>query len=747
MPSPDPLKDWLVETWGDTFGPDRSSGRPDAGISQSSRSGDTALLLAPVAVAVAVGAWFAPSWTTQLAADTGEATVSGLVAVADTVHQLRWLLSILAVLGLTVAVWRLLTRRHRLVIASYITQFTRTEATTVRFGFPVGWRSFRSATVVLPRGAAIRDKELEALTAAVRNTYERDSGEYHLSYNGLRSRLTIECRPIPPDTRSARHKAIAEAMSNFSSLKDASVTVDEVDANGIENAYRITFTPTMNTGATAFQNNVGDALAAIAGEHESGRNWVAHWFPSEGYLLLRLRSPLPARVNHPLDMVDEDRRHLPYATAAGDEVMFWDVSTRSNKPHCLIVGPTGGGKTSVIRTLLTEAARRGIPFIGVDPKMIELDGLEGYPGCAGITYDAVRAARLVRAVHCEMMARNQYVHDAKVEPSTLPLLIVVLDEFFILSGKWQRLVKTGDEETREQLKELDPLGAWADLAVLARSAGIRLMLGVQRPDATLFGDASGNARDNFGTRISLGNLSQNGALMMWGDSTVGREVDTSVPGRGVVTGPDGSPVPAQMWWTPNVDRHPNKWGQLSDEEKAIIEGLKPLEAPGVQCYSTELADFLDEERALSKRARRKGSGHLAPRLVPTGRNAAAGSENTGTVILDKEPVEPAEDLAVLFDPADYEIVEEPDQALPEDHEDAVADALPAHLVTAGMTVLVDGPDGDLVPVTVENVDVTYDKKTKAPTETVLTITNGGRVRTHLTYDALGVVFLPDAADA
>lgn len=192
---------------------------------------------------------------------------------------------------------------------------------------------------------------------------------------------------------------------------------------------------------------------------------------------MRLRAPLPTRVDHPLELVDENLRHLPYATGAGDLSLFWDVSTKSNKPHALIVGPTGGGKTSVIRTLLTEAARRGIPFLGVDPKMIELDGLEGYPGCAAIVYDFVRAAMLVRALHAEMMARNRYVHVKKIEPSQLPLMIAVLDEFFILSGKWQALAKTGDDETRALLKELDPLGAWADLAVLARSAGIRLLLG------------------------------------------------------------------------------------------------------------------------------------------------------------------------------------------------------------------------------------------------------------------------------
>jgi hypothetical protein len=392
--------------------------------------------------------------------------------------------------------------------------------------------------------------------------------------------------------------------------------------------------------------------------------------------------------------------------------MYWDVSTSSNKPHCLIVGPTGGGKTSVIRTLLTEAARRGVPFVGVDPKMIELDGLEGYPGCGAIIYDGLRAAMFVRALHTEMMARNAYIHQMKIEGSQLPLMIAVLDEFFILSGKWQRLAKTGDDETREQLKELDPLGAWADLAVLARSAGIRLLLGVQRPDASLFGGASGNARDNFGTRISLGNLSQDGALMMWGDSTVGREVDTSVKGRGIALGDDGHPVDAQMWWTPNVDRHPNKWNQLAESEKAIIDGLLPPEAPQFTCYSQELASFIESERALATRARRHGS---APEPIVIG--ATAATDGDTSVSLPTVDAAPADD-------------------------DDFSDVIPASAVEAGQTVLVDDDNGELVPVTVDSVDVRRGA-TGDVVETVLTV-GTGRVKTRITFDATGVVVLPEA---
>ncbi len=209
-----------------------------------------------------------------------------------------------------------------------------------------------------------------------------------------------------------------------------------------------------------------------------------------------------------------------------------------------------------------------------------------------------------------MMARNQYVHVKKIEPSQLPLLIAVLDEFFILSAAWTRLKKDPDEETRTLIATLDPLGAWAELSVLARSSGIRLLLGgVQRPDASLFGGgASGNARDNFGTRLSLANLSQDGAQMVWGVTRTKAAASTPrSPGRAMATGPDGTPMEAQVWWTPNVDRHPNKWNQLSAADIAIIDALQPSRAPEFMCYSRELREFLETESALATKKREHGS--------------------------------------------------------------------------------------------------------------------------------------------
>ncbi|MCE4267215.1 FtsK/SpoIIIE domain-containing protein [Rhodococcus globerulus] len=703
----DPLKDWLVATWRDLFGESNQRGE-DGKQSHFSRFTP----LSPIIVVAAGIAVYSP----RIMAATGNAVVVDALAK---LHSYRALLVVVAVAFIAVDVLRYRTHKWSQVLESVVRQGSGHLPKKTTVGFPSGWRVIRRAMVKMQRGAVIRPKQFEELSRAIEAAFPgNDKWEVKVRHEAQHDRIVISRETITPDTRSDRQKVLQSALDGTTIFKDPKVTVSARDQDGVETGYRISFEKSMNAGAKGFQMKVEEALTSLAGQHESGRNWTTDWYPDKGYLNMRLVAPMPSRVDHPLELVDENLRHLPYATGIADRTMYWDISTSSNKPHCLIVGPTGGGKTSVIRTLLTEAARRGIPFIGVDPKMIELDGLEGYPGCGAIIYDALRAAMFVRALHSEMMARNAYIHDMKIEGSQLPLMIAVLDEFFILSGKWQRLMKTGDDETRALLKELDPLGAWADLAVLARSAGIRLLLGVQRPDAGLFGGASGNARDNFGTRISLGNLSQDGALMMWGDSTVGREVDTSVKGRGIALGDDGNPVDAQMWWTPNVDRHPNKWGQLSGEDKAIINGLAPSEAPGFTCYANELAEFIASERALAKHARKNGRA-AAPVVIGTGEEDSSGA------------TAPA--------PA-AEFVAEPKPELPVD--DDFADVIPASAVKAGMTVLIDDEDGELVPVTVDSVDVSRNAKGDV-TETVL-IVGTGRVKTRITFDPAGVVVLPEA---
>jgi hypothetical protein len=677
MAEPDPIRDFFV----DLFGNDKKTpaAASDDPVSRPFRP------VFPFIAAAAAIAYFAPELGKRLPAEN----FAQITTFLDRLHGFAPALIALAVIAAVVDVGRFYSHRHRVTLAAHVRQTTGHAALAVRVPVLSGRTAVKSARVKLPVGAVIRPKQMDEFKSAVSNSASGSKWTMNVSHEAQKNRLVITRELTVPDSRSARHQTLAQALEGGTILKDAAVSVYSSDDNGVETGYRVGFTPNLSSGSEAFQYRVNEALIAIAGEHESKQNWAVTWAPAEKELLLTLKAPIEERIPHPAPnkLTAIESRHLPYATGAAGVMAYWNVSTKSNTPHCLIVGPTGGGKTSAIRTILTEASLRGIPFIGVDPKKIELDGLEGYPGCGAIIYDPIRAAMFIRALHAEMTARNEYVHVKKIETSQLPLLIAVLDEFFILSAAWTRLKKDPDEETRNLITMLDPLGAWAELAVLARSAGIRLLLGVQRPDASLFGGASGNARDNFGTRLSLANLSQDGAQMVWGDAHQGRNIDTSIPGRAMATGPDGTPMEVQVWWTPNVDRHPNKWNQLSADDIAIVEAVKPPEAPEFMCYSRELREFLETERVLAAKKREHGSVAEPVRLGDS----------------------PAADIA---------------------------DAIPAHALTPGTEIVIVDDNGDLNLVTVASVDT-------KPTGTTITIDTGGRTRAKVTFAPGEIVMLAD----
>lgn len=487
--------------------------------------------------------------------------------------------------------------RHRRALRRMVWQATRQQPVWVRVPWWVRPGRLVSARIKLVAGSVIDDAPMGRLTAAVKHRYENHRWEYTVTHRG--DRLFITRTPVVPDTRSQRHRTLQAALDANSILPDAAVTVLGYDEAGHESGYRIGFTPNLKTGNESYQNTVADALVKLAGDHESGHLWDVTWRVDRGYVDLGLKAPLPTRVDHPLDIADDERLHVPYATGEAGQLAVWNISTSSSAPHMLVIGPTGGGKTTLILSVITELVRRNVPVIGVDPKKIELDGIHDHPGVAAVIINPVRAAMLVRALCTEMHARMDYVRINKMEAKELPMLVVVLDEFFILSAAWQRMLKSGDEETKDLLKSLDPLGAIAELGALSRSSGIRMLVGVQRPDAQIFGANSGSVRDNFKTRASLASLSQDGAMMLWGDAQIGRNVDASVPGRATATKLDGNPMDAQVWWTPNLDRHPNKWNRMSAKDQALITSLTPDEGPSVTCYSSELAELLRDEQQMS----------------------------------------------------------------------------------------------------------------------------------------------------
>ena len=112
----------------------------------------------------------------------------------------------------------------------------------------------------------------------------------------------------------------------------------------------------------------------------------------------------------------------------------------------------------------------------------------------------------------------------------------------------------------------DPVLDWiADIARLGRTAKMHLVLGLQRPDASIMG---GELRDNFGCRISLGKLkSKEASMMMWDDPAIGLSVP-DVPGRAVSV-IEGAPAMVQGTFTANPD--PNH----DDYHRNMVAAMRP----------------------------------------------------------------------------------------------------------------------------------------------------------------------------
>ncbi|WP_280381333.1 FtsK/SpoIIIE domain-containing protein [Nocardia wallacei] len=626
--SSDPLVRWVEETLGDVFAP--APRRQNATGAAPGDSDQIPSRFVPVCLPTVVAAG-AAVYATQLTAALPENDkLEGIRDLLTTLGQWQWqvLLVVLAVLAVATDLLRVQARRHRTALRRQIRKTTQISPTSLRVTWLPGklpprlWlpglRTPRRAVARVELGTVLDGTRLAALRTAIQDTagpvwdmdVQWDAPARRVTIH--RGRAGVTEADLAAGARSSRHRAL-DATFGRSPLRNAVVTpiIDEHETRPAfrEIGYIVEFTSALGVGRRAAQVAFEQALQKILGPHPSGRLWKFDWQlghhnpDEEGYLggekarlVIELQADLPKLIAHTppdLDGLTSHQRYMvPFGVGVGGRIGAWNVSWKSNVPHALVIGPTGGGKTSLLRTLITELVLRGIPVLAIDPKKIELDGMETWPGVAGVVYTLRDSCELISAVHAEMHARLDWVHATKVPNTELQIFAVILDELFIFSGMVQRAMKSADKTLSDWVKTEDPLGKLADIAALIRSAGGRRADGVQRPDAQIYGDAGGNVRDNYGTRISLAKLSADGAYMMWGDSNIGRDVDTSIPGRAVATDERGEPFDVQIMWTPDVDDHPNKRSRLSEDDLAIVTALQPASAPTFVAFSGEMRRFL-----------------------------------------------------------------------------------------------------------------------------------------------------------
>jgi hypothetical protein len=318
-----------------------------------------------------------------------------------------------------------------------------------------------------------------------------------LSWDEDRGRVTVELRPLA-EQPSSSWDAMADALRRF--LGGASVE------------WRESFgTLRIVVGRVGLP----DFLP-----------WHAHGAP-EGRLVL-------------------GRRH-------GGESLVLDARTT---PHVLLAGATGSGKGGAIRAAAAAALQGGWHLVVLDPKEAgEYAWLEllGVPVVTGLReeVDTLEHLAAVRRARQEVVRSHGADTWLDLPGETLQIwrpVLVIVDEAADLLAATKG--KSGEDRLRATLQQ--KAGELiAELARKGRSAGVHLLVAIQRPETAQLGDQGGSLRNNLTARLALGSLDAEGLRMLGilSSDPVALALD-GTPGRGICVGFAGDPRPSvcQIAW-------------------------------------------------------------------------------------------------------------------------------------------------------------------------------------------------------
>jgi DNA segregation ATPase FtsK/SpoIIIE, S-DNA-T family len=236
---------------------------------------------------------------------------------------------------------------------------------------------------------------------------------------------------------------------------------------------------------------------------------------------IRIIAPIPGRAVVGFEVSNTQRQTVTFASimhtttltkSAADLPIILGVDTTGavviadmvRMPHLLLAGSTGSGKSmalnNIILSLLCSRTPDECQFILIDPKRIEFTSYADIPHLLfPIVIDPRKAALVLQWVVKQMeeryacMARvgvrsvkeyNQYIMLKKIEGTTLPWLVIVIDEL-------ADLMMTAGHDVEASIVRI---------AQMARAAGIHLLVATQRPSVDV---VTGLIKVNFPSRIAF----------------------------------------------------------------------------------------------------------------------------------------------------------------------------------------------------------------------------------------------------
>lgn len=385
-----------------------------------------------------------------------------------------------------------------------------------------------------------------------------------------------------------RHRAVpGEAILVLDLTPPAEKPEDTVDARraqrvvtdllGASAKVKVSETPGQGVTAIEVEHEVGTKLVnagyrnRVAGAVSTmlpGR-WRAQWDMEQDRVRFELRPTLPDSVwVPPLKPPTEDPLknyravEIPYGVDEDGRTCTWRPAVI---PQWIITGGTGSGKTSTAHAIVAYSSQYGWPIWIADGKGVEFLGFQDWPNVQIVASTIEDQVAVIHRAWELMERRYQLVVEGQARSEDFEPLLLFIDEFSDLKGNlltWYSKVKRkGDLAKPPTLSEV------GSIACKGRTARVHMVLALQRPDVEFL---TGEARDNFGQRTSMGRLSPDGAQMMWGNPSVGSTLPVGRPGRAIGLDANGAPVEMQCFRTPD----PRETLRGSDEAH-LLEQLRP----------------------------------------------------------------------------------------------------------------------------------------------------------------------------
>lgn len=197
-------------------------------------------------------------------------------------------------------------------------------------------------------------------------------------------------------------------------------------------------------------------------------------------------------------------------------------------PHALITGITGGGKTYFLFYIIRELFRRQSEVRLLDPKVSDLSFMKRIIGDDKVADTKGQILKHLRQANEEMENRFRMMNESESYGIGKDFRNFDLSPFFIVFDEVTAFTSTLDKKELQEMND-----KLVNIIMKGRQAGVFMLLTAQRPDADII---KGNVRDQLGLRVSLGNLSDDGYRMTFGQTDKDfQPIHESEIGRGYIS--------------------------------------------------------------------------------------------------------------------------------------------------------------------------------------------------------------------